>query len=82
MRVDTLFLTVAARDAATAALDAHGLAHVPSAATAYDFIRQVAEDDEDTYPYMVDAPATMPEGFAELYARNIGEAAMRAAQGR
>lgn len=62
------WLALAAKDAAQASFDAHG--HAVSPETAYAFLRQVAEDGEGVYDYMLGLPETMPRQFAIDYARH------------
>lgn len=56
----------AAADAAVASFDAHG--HAVPAETAWEFLHQVASDDEGVYDYMHALPAAMPRQFAIDYA--------------
>lgn len=56
----------AAADAAVASFDAHG--HAVPAETAWEFLHQVASDDEGVYEYMAALPAVMPRQFAVNYA--------------
>ena len=59
-------IQTAARDAAEAAIDAHG--EPVAADIAWDFVQQVCYDtDGEVYGYMATLPSSMPRQFEQSY---------------